>query len=70
MVFEEDDIDVGVLSEVETVRMESRKQFYKNLEKAGLELELEGKQVSTYRLFKLIRYEPRRKDTNMDFSFI
>lgn len=46
MVYEEDDIELGVLTEVETIRMETRQQFLKNLEKEGLELELEKKQVS------------------------
>ncbi|XP_073997753.1 anoctamin-4-like isoform X3 [Rhodnius prolixus] len=46
MVYEEDDIELGVLTEVETIRMETRQQFLKNLEKEGLELELEKKQNS------------------------
>ncbi|CAH1390646.1 unnamed protein product [Nezara viridula] len=46
IVYEEDDIDLGVLSEIETIRMETRRQFNKNLEKEGLELELESKQAS------------------------
>ncbi|KAL1116216.1 hypothetical protein AAG570_005711 [Ranatra chinensis] len=46
MVYEEEDIGLGVLSEVETTRMETRKQFHANLESAGLQLELEGKQSS------------------------
>lgn len=51
IVYEEDDIDLGVLSEIETIRMETRRVFHKNLEKEGLELELEGKQVKYIYLF-------------------
>ncbi|XP_024081221.1 anoctamin-4 isoform X2 [Cimex lectularius] len=46
IVYEEVDFEVGVLSEVDTQRLEARRQFQKNLEKEGLELELEGKQSS------------------------
>lgn len=36
---------MGVLTEEQTMHQEMRKEFSKSLEKEGLELELEGKQV-------------------------
>lgn len=44
LVYEEEDF--GVMTEAETLRRERRKIFRENLEKEGLEFELEDKKVS------------------------
>ncbi|CAB0010579.1 unnamed protein product [Nesidiocoris tenuis] len=46
MVYEEEDIEVGPLPEVEHRRVETRKEFHLNLEKQGLELELQDRKES------------------------
>uniref|UniRef100_A0A0K8SKC7 Anoctamin n=2 Tax=Lygus hesperus TaxID=30085 RepID=A0A0K8SKC7_LYGHE len=46
MVYEEDSVEVGPLPELEHMRTETRREFHRNLQKLGLELELEDKKES------------------------
>ena len=51
LVYEEEDF--GVMTEAEMLRRERRKVFRENLEKEGLEFELEDRKVSIQQFFRV-----------------
>lgn len=46
LVYEEEDMSLGVLTEQDTLRQQWRQQFHDNMLEEGLEIELEDKQVT------------------------
>lgn len=47
LVYEEEDMSLGVLTEQDTFRQAWRRQFHDNMLQEGLETELEDKKVAT-----------------------
>lgn len=46
LVYEEEDVEKGVINEQEAMKIENRRIFQENLLKEGLELEIEDKKVN------------------------